>query len=61
MNSKIKEKKLHRKHWIKLGIQISKLYLNKKNNQTDLTNLSYNKISSDYDQTWTDHMQVFSK
>jgi ubiquinone/menaquinone biosynthesis C-methylase UbiE len=61
MNSKIKEKKLQRKHWIKLGIQICKLYLNKKNNQTDLTNLSYNKIAHVYDLIWTDHVQVFSK
>lgn len=61
MNSRIKVNKFHRKHWIKLGVQICKLYLNKKNNQSDLTNLSYNKVSSTYDHTWTNHMQVFSK
>ena len=61
MNSRIKVNKFHRKHWIKLGVQICKLYLNKKNNQSDLTNLSYNKVSSLYDLAWTDHMQVFSK
>jgi len=61
MNSRIKEKKQHQKHWIKLGIQICKLYLNNKNNQTDLANLSYNKISSEYDLTWTNHIRVFSK
>ncbi|MCK4995926.1 MAG: methyltransferase domain-containing protein, partial [Thermoplasmatales archaeon] len=57
----IKVNKFHRKHWIKLGVQLCKLYLNKKNNQSDLTNLSYNKVSSIYDHTWTNHMQVFSK
>ena len=61
MNSKIKEKKLLRKHWIKLALQICKLYLKKEIKQTDLTNLSYNKIASIYDSTWTDHMNVFSK
>ena len=44
MNSKIKEKKLLRKHWIKLALQICKLYLKKEIKQTDLTNLSYNKM-----------------
>lgn len=57
----IKENKYHRKHWIKFILQVCKLYLNKKNCQIDLTNLSYNKISNLYDITWTDHMQVFSK
>jgi len=51
---------LNQKHWIKLGIQICKLYLQKKNNQEELTNRSYNKISSIYDKKWTDHMNKFS-
>jgi ubiquinone/menaquinone biosynthesis C-methylase UbiE len=40
------------KQWIKLGFQICKLYVQKKNNQTNLTTLSYNKISSIYDTKW---------
>jgi ubiquinone/menaquinone biosynthesis C-methylase UbiE len=48
------------KHWIKLGFQICKLYLQKKNNQRELTNQSYNKISSIYDEKWIDHMNKFS-
>ncbi len=51
---------LNQKHWIKLVIQICKLYLQKKNNQEELTNRSYNKISSIYDEKWTDHMNKFS-
>jgi ubiquinone/menaquinone biosynthesis C-methylase UbiE len=61
MNSKVRENEKHRKHWIKFGWQVCKLYLNKKNNQEDLTNLSYNKISGIYDKIWTTHMQIFSK
>ena len=49
------------KHWMKLGFQIFKLYLQKKNNQRDLTNQSYNKISSVYDEKWADHMNRFSE
>ena len=52
---------VNHKHWIKLGIQICKLYLQKKNNQRYLTNLSYNKISACYDEIWTNHMNKFSK
>jgi len=48
------------KHWIKLGFQICKLYVQKKNNQQKLTTQSYNKISSVYDEKWTDHMNTFS-
>jgi ubiquinone/menaquinone biosynthesis C-methylase UbiE len=51
---------LNHKHWIKLGFQICKLYLQKKNNQRSLTTQSYNKISSVYDEKWTDHMNKFS-
>jgi SAM-dependent methyltransferase len=51
---------LNHKHWIKLGFQICKLYLQKKNNQRDLVTQSYNKISSVYDEKWTDHMNKFS-
>lgn len=61
MNSKVTEKEKHRKHWMKFGFQVCKLYLNKKNNQDNLTNLSYNKIADIYDRIWTNHMQVFSK
>ena len=49
------------KHWIKLGFKICKLYLQKKNDQQQLTTQSYNKISSIYDEKWTDHMNKFSK
>jgi len=52
---------VNRKHWIKLGFQICKLYLQKKNNQQKLTTQSYNKISLVYDDMWTDHMNKFSK
>jgi len=51
---------VNRKHWIKLGFQICKLYVQKKNNQQKLTTQSYNKISSVYDEKWTDHMNTFS-
>jgi len=50
----------NRKHWIKLGFQICKLYVQKKNNQQKLTTQSYNKISGLYDEKWTDHMNKFS-
>jgi ubiquinone/menaquinone biosynthesis C-methylase UbiE len=49
------------KHWIKLGFQICKLYVQKKNNQQQLTIQSYNKIASIYDDKWTDHMNKFSE
>lgn len=52
---------VNRKHWIKLGFQICKLYVQKKNNQQKLTTQSYNKISGLYDEKWTDHMNKFSK
>jgi ubiquinone/menaquinone biosynthesis C-methylase UbiE len=48
------------KHWIKFGFQICKLYLQEKNTQEELTTRSYNKISSVYDEKWTDHMNKFS-
>jgi ubiquinone/menaquinone biosynthesis C-methylase UbiE len=48
------------KHWIRLGLQIYQLYLQKKNNQRDLTTQSYDKISSGYDEYWSDHMNKFS-
>lgn len=51
----------HRKHWMKLGIKILKLYLNQKYQKSDLVNKSYNKISKSYDETWTDHMQHLSQ
>jgi len=61
MCSKTKLNKFYRKQWLKLASQICKLYLKKEIKQTDLTNLSYDKISSFYDIAWTDHMQVFSR
>ncbi len=48
------------KHWMSLGFQICKLYLQKKNNQLDLTTKSYDKISSEYDKFWSGHMNKFS-
>jgi len=48
------------KHWIRLGLQIYQLYLQKKNNQRDLTTKSYDKISSGYDVYWSGHMNKFS-
>jgi ubiquinone/menaquinone biosynthesis C-methylase UbiE len=51
----------NRKHWTNLGIQICKLYLQKKNTQQNLTNQSYNTISSLYDEKWTNHMNRFSQ
>ncbi|VVB59991.1 Ubiquinone/menaquinone biosynthesis C-methyltransferase UbiE [uncultured archaeon] len=51
---------LNHKHWIKLGFQICKLYVQKKNNQRGLVTQSYNKISSVYDEKWTNHMNKFS-
>ncbi len=56
----MKVNKFHRKYLIKLIFQICKLYLQKRNNQEDLTNLSYNKISEIYDLTYTNHVQEFS-
>jgi len=61
MSSEIKLNIYNRKHWIKLGTQIYKLFLNKKNKQPDLTNLGYNKISNTYDHAWTNHMRDSSK
>jgi ubiquinone/menaquinone biosynthesis C-methylase UbiE len=49
------------KHWIKLGFQICKLYVQKKNNQQQLTIQSYNKIASIYDVKWAEHMNRFSE
>jgi ubiquinone/menaquinone biosynthesis C-methylase UbiE len=51
---------VHRKHWIQLGVQIFKLYLQKKNNQKNLTTLSYNKISTVYDKKWPNQVSSFS-
>lgn len=61
INLKTKIIQHNRKHWIKLGLQICKLYLQNKNNQEKLTTMSYNKISAVYDHKWTDHMNKFSK
>ena len=49
-----------RKHWIRFVFQISRLYLQKKNDQTILTTLSYNKISLIRDKKFTDHMNTYS-
>ncbi|MDH7507746.1 MAG: class I SAM-dependent methyltransferase, partial [Candidatus Thermoplasmatota archaeon] len=61
MSSEVKINIKYKKHWIKLFLQIYKLFLNKKNKQPYLTNLSYNKISGLYDEAWSNNMRELSK
>jgi ubiquinone/menaquinone biosynthesis C-methylase UbiE len=60
LSNGIGHKMSNHKQWIKLGFQICKLYIQKKNNQKNPITLSYNKISSVYDKKWTDHMNNVS-
>jgi ubiquinone/menaquinone biosynthesis C-methylase UbiE len=50
----------YQKHWIKFGLKVFKIFTHRENS-SDIIKLSYNKISDNYDETWTNHMQIFSK
>jgi ubiquinone/menaquinone biosynthesis C-methylase UbiE len=60
MKKKPPENIKNKKHWIKLGFKLFELFILKENS-SDLVKLSYNNISKNYDKTWTNHMQKFSK
>jgi len=48
-----------RKHWIHLGFQICKLYLQQKNNQRNITTQSYNEIAAAYDNNSPENTNEF--
>jgi len=54
-------KKHVRKHWLKLGCTILKLYFFQKEKTSELIAESYNEIAKTYDATWTNHMQHLSE
>jgi ubiquinone/menaquinone biosynthesis C-methylase UbiE len=55
------EKYVLRRHWFRLFLRLLNLSLFQHQKTEDLVKDSYNRISSNYDTTWTTHMRVFTE
>lgn len=49
----------YRRHWFRLFVRLASLYFFPHHDTEDLVKSSYNRISSTYDTTWTNHMRSF--
>jgi ubiquinone/menaquinone biosynthesis C-methylase UbiE len=53
-------KGIAKRHWVKLGMRLLRLYLNEKHPSTNVIQSGYNEIASVYDTYWTEQMSVLS-
>lgn len=59
--NRIRKKKKHRRHWLKLFKRIIKLSFDHSENSSNLITKSYNEIAIEYDTSWTYYMQNLSE